>query len=72
MAEIRELNAWLAKYCADYGYIYLDYYDSLADAKGAMLPGDSFDGVHPTEKGYADHDSTGGAGHCEGTGKIGT
>jgi lysophospholipase L1-like esterase len=52
-AEIRELNTWIAKYCADHGYTYLDYYDSLVDGKGAMLPGDSFDGVHPTEKGYA-------------------
>jgi lysophospholipase L1-like esterase len=53
VAEIRELNAWLSKYCADHGYTYLDYYDALTDAKGAMQPGESFDGVHPTEKGYA-------------------
>jgi lysophospholipase L1-like esterase len=53
VAEIRELNSWIKQYCADHGYVYLDYYDSLSDAKGAMLPGYSFDGVHPTEKGYA-------------------
>jgi lysophospholipase L1-like esterase len=53
VAEIRELNAWIKTYCDTHSYTYLDYYDSLSDAKGAMLPGDSFDGVHPTAKGYA-------------------
>jgi lysophospholipase L1-like esterase len=53
VAEIRELNTWIKNYCAAHSYTYLDYYDSLTDTKGAMLPGDSFDGVHPTEKGYA-------------------
>ncbi len=53
VAEIREVNQWIKNYCADHGYTYLDYYDSLTDPKGAMLPGDSFDGVHPTAKGYA-------------------
>ena len=35
------------------GYVFLDYYSSMADANGAMLPGLSSDGVHPTAKGYA-------------------
>ncbi len=53
VAEIQEINAWIKAFCAREGAVYLDYYSSLADAKGAMLPGYSFDGVHPTAKGYA-------------------
>ena len=53
VAEIRSLNDWLRVFCATNGYIYLDYYSALATPQGAMLPGASFDGVHPTEKGFA-------------------
>jgi lysophospholipase L1-like esterase len=51
--EIRALNQWLREFCSSNGYVYLDYYDSMADDKGAMLPGYAKDGVHPTAKGYA-------------------
>jgi lysophospholipase L1-like esterase len=51
--RIRELNKWLQDFCARKGCVYLDYYSSMADANGAMLPGLSSDGVHPTAKGYA-------------------
>jgi lysophospholipase L1-like esterase len=51
--RIRELNKWLQEFCSNNGYVYLDYYSAMADAKGAMLPGLSSDGVHPTAKGYA-------------------
>jgi lysophospholipase L1-like esterase len=51
--RIRELNKWLQDFCSKNGYVYLDYYSAMADAKGAMLPGLSSDGVHPTAKGYA-------------------
>jgi lysophospholipase L1-like esterase len=51
--RIRELNQWLKDFCAKNGYVYLDYYSSMADEHGAMLPGLSSDGVHPTAKGYA-------------------
>jgi lysophospholipase L1-like esterase len=50
--EIREINWWMHDYCANKGCIYLDYYSSMADEKGAMLPGYSADGVHPSPKGY--------------------
>ena len=40
-------------YCARDGDVYLDYYDSMTDQKGAMLPGFSSDGVHPLAEGYA-------------------
>jgi lysophospholipase L1-like esterase len=52
VAEIREVNSWLQDFCASHGCIYLDYYSAMADEKGAMLPGLSSDGVHPTAKGY--------------------
>jgi lysophospholipase L1-like esterase len=51
--RIRELNKWLQDFCSANGCVYLDYYSSMADAKGAVLPGLSSDGVHPTAKGYA-------------------
>jgi lysophospholipase L1-like esterase len=51
--RIRELNKWLQDFCSRNGFIYLDYYGAMADAHGAMLPGLSSDGVHPTAKGYA-------------------
>jgi lysophospholipase L1-like esterase len=50
--RIRELNKWLRDFCSANGYVYLDYYDAMADAQGAMRPGLSSDGVHPTAKGY--------------------
>ncbi len=51
--EIRELNAWMKNYCGSHGCVYLNYFDAMADPKGAMLPGLSSDGVHPLAKGYA-------------------
>jgi lysophospholipase L1-like esterase len=51
--RIRELNKWLQDFCSRNGCVYLDYYSSMADANGAMLPGLSSDGVHPTAKGYS-------------------
>jgi len=51
--RIRELNKWLQDFCSRNGLVYLDYYSAMADANGAMLPGLSSDGVHPTAKGYA-------------------
>jgi acyl-CoA thioesterase-1 len=50
--EIRELNAWMKQYCGSGACTYLDYYSAMSDAQGAMLPGFSKDGVHPTSKGY--------------------
>ena len=50
--RIRAVNKWLQTFCAANGYVYLDYYSAMADAKGAMLPGLASDGVHPTSKGY--------------------
>jgi lysophospholipase L1-like esterase len=51
--RIRALNQWLQGFCATRGCVYLDYYTAMADEKGAMLPGLSSDGVHPSTQGYA-------------------
>jgi lysophospholipase L1-like esterase len=50
--EIRDLNRWLQDFCSREGLVYLDYYTKLADDRGGMRPGLSFDGVHPTAQGY--------------------
>lgn len=51
--KIRALNAWIADYCKQQHFTYLDYYSSLADENGGMKPGLSVDGVHPNAAGYA-------------------
>jgi lysophospholipase L1-like esterase len=51
--KVRTLNAWLKQLCTERGYTYLDYYTALATPEGAMKPGTSSDGVHPTAAGYA-------------------
>ena len=51
--KIRALNGWMKDFCAAHHYIYLDYYTALATPGGAMKPGTSKDGVHPTAEGYA-------------------
>jgi lysophospholipase L1-like esterase len=52
-AKIRALNEELKAWCLGEGIVWVDYYTPLADASGAMKPGLSFDGVHPTAAGYA-------------------
>ena len=51
--KVRALNAWMKDFCAAHHYTYLDYYTALATPAGAMKPGTSKDGVHPTAEGYA-------------------
>lgn len=51
--SIRELDAWIRRYAQAHGCIYVDYYDAMATKAGAMRPGLSSDGVHPTAKGFA-------------------
>jgi lysophospholipase L1-like esterase len=47
------INQALREYCAVNGFAFLDYHQALSDEAGAMKPGLSFDGVHPTPDGYA-------------------
>jgi len=50
---IRAINAWLADYARRARATYVDYTGALATGEGAMKPGMAYDGVHPTEQGYA-------------------
>lgn len=51
--KIVEVNEWLKKYAADKGYIFVDYYSAMKDARGGLPPNLSKDGVHPLPAGYA-------------------
>ena len=51
--KIQALNAKLEAWCKSEGLVWVDYYSALADDKGAMKPGLSLDGVHPTPAGFA-------------------
>jgi lysophospholipase L1-like esterase len=51
--QILELNAWLKKYAALHGQIYLDYFSAMADPQGFLKEELSEDGLHPNQKGYA-------------------
>jgi lysophospholipase L1-like esterase len=52
-APIMALNAWLRAYAARAGAIYADYHTAMSDGRGGMREGLAYDGVHPTEAGYA-------------------
>ena len=49
---IRALNEWLKSFCAQRGYVYLDYYSALIDDQGQLGADLSDDGLHPNAKGY--------------------
>ncbi len=49
---IRALNDWLKSFCAQRGYVYLDYYPALIDDQGQLGVDLSDDGLHPNAKGY--------------------
>lgn len=50
--KIQALNAWLRKYAASRGVVYLDYYRVLSSDGGALKPGLGQDAVHPNRAGY--------------------
>jgi lysophospholipase L1-like esterase len=51
--KIKAMNEKLVAWCRSEGVVWVDYYTALTDEKGAMKPGLSLDGVHPTPAGYA-------------------
>lgn len=53
IARIRVIDAWLRSFSKRHGFVYLDYYNAMAEPDGAMKPGLSFDGVHPNAKGFS-------------------
>jgi lysophospholipase L1-like esterase len=52
-ASIRALNEWLARYAAENGHVFLDYFSAMADAGGLLRPDLNDDGLHPNARGYA-------------------
>jgi lysophospholipase L1-like esterase len=51
--KILELNAWIKKYVAEQGYVYLDYFSAMVDERGLLKKELSEDGLHPNTAGYA-------------------
>jgi lysophospholipase L1-like esterase len=50
--KIVALNAWMKRYAASVGEVYLDYHSAMQDAWGGLPAELAKDGVHPTEPGY--------------------
>ena len=51
-AKIRALNNWIKAFAAANGLVFADYTPPLDDGAGAIKPGLSTDGVHPSRAGY--------------------
>jgi lysophospholipase L1-like esterase len=51
--KILELNAWIKKYAAEKGDVYLDYFSAMVDDQGLLKKELSEDGLHPNAAGYA-------------------
>ena len=52
-AKIVALNSWIKSYAAEHGYVYVDFYSAMVDARGGLPTTLSKDGVHPLPAGYA-------------------
>jgi len=50
--KVVALNKWIKAYTAENGFIYLDYFSSMADKRNGMKAEYSEDGVHPNKAGY--------------------
>jgi lysophospholipase L1-like esterase len=53
ISRITAVNAWMRKYAADHGHVYLDYTPGVADARGMLKADFSDDDLHPNAQGYA-------------------
>lgn len=51
--SIRALNAWMRAYAAREHLGFVDYYDAMRDAHGALRKDLTDDGLHPNAAGYA-------------------
>jgi len=51
--KILELNAWIKKYAAEKGHVYLDYFSTMVDEQGLLKKELSEDGLHPNAAGYS-------------------
>src|SRR5580704_19157696 len=50
--KVRALNTWMKDYAGKNNFIYVNYYDAMANADGGMKANLASDGVHPTKAGY--------------------
>ena len=50
--KIVALNAWMRRYAAKAGAVYVDYHSAMADERQGMKRELASDGVHPNEAGY--------------------
>jgi lysophospholipase L1-like esterase len=53
MERIRAINAWIKKYAAAEGHVFLDYGPAMSDEKGLLRSELSADDLHPNAQGYA-------------------
>jgi lysophospholipase L1-like esterase len=53
MSRIKAINAWMQKYAADNGHVYLDYFTPMLDSAGLMKAELTGDDLHPNAAGYA-------------------
>lgn len=51
--KIVDLNRWLKDYAVKSGAVYVDYFAAMVDEKQGCKMDLCYDGVHPTEAGYA-------------------
>jgi len=51
--KIDQINAWMKRYAADHGHVYVDFHSAMKDERDGLPPSLSRDGVHPLPAGYA-------------------
>jgi len=50
--KIMALNAWMKRYAAEHGAVYLDYHAVMENERHGLKRELTYDGVHPNEAGY--------------------
>ena len=50
--KIAAINRWIKTYTAEHGYMYVDFFSAMVDARGGLPTNLSPDGVHPNKAGY--------------------
>ena len=50
--KVAAVNKWMKEYAAKNNFVYVDYFDAMADEKKGLPANLSKDGVHPTPEGY--------------------
>ncbi len=50
--KIREINAWMAAFAKQKGFVYCNYYDEMVESSGQLKAELAADGLHPNEDGY--------------------